>query len=114
MTLNRVRVVAHKKKEAHGCVTSLSLEWDQLGRLIYKRNRVDVDSLKALLADHYPEWEQLQKTIDTIRWIDDELNELALKLSERAEDESIRIQEWDVRPESKTGDNKDIPKSKGS
>jgi len=106
--------VAHKKREAHGYVTSLSLEWDQLGRLIYKRNRVDIDSLKTVLEDHYPEWEQLQKTIDTIRWVDDTLNELTLKLSERAEDESICIQKWDVRSEGEVGDNKDIPESKGS
>ena len=106
--------MAHKKREAHGYVTSLALEWDQLGRLIYKRDRVDIDSLKTVLADHYPEWEQLQKTIDTIRWVDDTLNELTLKLSERAEDESIRIQKWDVRPESEIGGDKDIPKSKGS
>jgi hypothetical protein len=106
--------VAHKKRESHGYVTSLSLEWDQLGRLIYERKRVDVNNLKTVLTDHYPEWEQLQKTIDTIRWVDDILSELTIKLSERAEDESIRIQERDVRPESEIGDNKDIPKSKGS
>lgn len=114
MILNRGKAVVHKKKEAHGYVTSLSLEWDQLGRLIYKRKRVDVDSLKAVLTDHYPEWEQLQKTIDTIRWVDDSLNELTLKLSERAEDESIRIQERDVRPEGEVGGDKDIPESEGS
>ena len=106
--------MVHKKKEAHGCVTSLSLEWDQLGRLVYKRARVNVDSLKTLLENHYPEWEQLQKTIDTIRWIDDALNELTLELAERAEDEGIRVQEWNVRPESEIGDNKDISESKGS
>ena len=114
MILNRGKAVVHKKKEAHGYVTSLSLKWDQLGQLIYERKRVDVDSLKAVLTDHYPEWEQLQETIDTIRWVDDSLNELTLKLSERARDESIRIQERDVRPEGEIGGDKDIPESEGS
>ena len=101
----------HNKREA--MLTSLSLILDQQG-VVLKRDRIPIGSLKKILESD-PRVLHVQEIVDSCRWIDDLLQETFLRVAERYEfDESIRIQEWDVRPEGEVGDDEDVSEGEGS
>ena len=103
----------HKERESEALVTSLSLVLDQQG-IILKRDRAPIGSLKKILESD-PRLSHVQEIVDSCRWIDDLLQEVFLRLAERYEfDESIRIQERDVRSESEVGYDKDVTEGSGS
>ena len=99
--------MAHNKREA--LITSLSLIMDQRGNLILERKGVAIGSLKETLVEHYPEWDHLQATVDAARWVEELLNDTLKSIHKGFKlDESIHIQERDVRPEGEAGDDQDI------
>ena len=107
--------MTHKKRESVAYVASLSLAMDQTGQLIYLEGKeCPIGSLKEML-EQYPDWEPAQATIEAVRWIQEQLEDVKHRTKERfADHESIRIQERPLyaapyRSEEELGDDQDVP-----
>ena len=104
-----------KRKKREAIITSLSLTLDQHGNPAMDRDKINIGSLKMYLEEQFPEYDHEQELINTCRWVDELLNEVQKTIEKEFDlDESVHLQERDVRSEGEVGDNKDIPESKGS
>ena len=78
-------------------LASLSLLIDKNGNLILEQKGVPHQSLKATLSEEFPTWDNLQKTIDATRWVDESITDLSKHiLKEFGENEGVRVQERNV------------------
>ena len=103
----------HNKREA--MITSLSLTLDQHGNPAMDRDKINIGSLKMHLEEHFPEYDHEQELINTCRWVDELLNEVQRTIEKEFDlDESVHLQEWDVRSEGEVGDDQDISEGRRS
>jgi len=106
--------MADKEKD-DGILTSIALVIDSNGNLQLNRSKINLGSLLDKLNERYPEHDHNTETINPARWVDDLLNDVQFKIEKEFNiDESIRIQEWNVRSESEVGDSQDVSESEGS
>ena len=98
-----------KRKKREAMITSLSLTLDQHGNPAMDRHKISIGSLKMYLEEQFPEYDHEQELINTCRWVDELLNEVQRTIEKEFNiDESVYIQEWDVRPEGEVGDDQDV------
>jgi hypothetical protein len=103
----------NKKREA--IITSLSLTLDQHGNPVMDRHKIKIGSLKMYLEEKFPEYDHEQELINTCRWIDELLNDVQKTIEKEFDlDESIYLQERDVRSEGEVGDDQDVSEGEGS
>jgi len=95
--------------ENEAVLSSIKLVMDFNGNLIVEQSRVPIDDLRKTLKLIFPSWDDFETTINASRWVDDYLTEVgSIILKEFGEDESIHLQERNVRPKSKTRVNKKV------
>jgi len=105
----------HKKRE--GIITSLSLTLigSENGNPAMDRQKINIGSLKMYLEEQFPEYDHEQELINTCRWVDELLNEVQRTIEKEFDlDESIYLQERDVRSEGEVGDDEDVSESRRS
>jgi len=104
-----------KRKKREAIITSLSLTLDQHGNPAMDRNKISIGSLKMYLEEQFPEYDHEQELINTCRWVDELLNEVQKTIEKEFDlDESVHLQERDVRSEGEVGDDQDISEGRRS
>lgn len=85
-------------EDGDALISALTLLITPTGQLVIDRQTVNIDQLKCVVAKGFPEWVNLDNTIDTARWVDGLLNEVKMNINSSIGDEleirneSIRIQ----------------------
>ena len=95
--------------KSEAVVASLSLHIDTKGRLILENRDIPINTIKVLLSNSLPDWDHLEATVNSIRWVTDNIKILNDKIiGEFGEDESICLQKRNVRSKGKARINKEI------
>ena len=85
-------------EDGDALISALTLLITPTGQLVIDHQTVNIDQLKCVVAKGFPEWVNLDSTIDTARWVDGLLNEVKMNINSSIGDEleirneSIRIQ----------------------